>query len=147
MNLLSTGDRSSAIYCVICIFRPVVVTGIWLVTLHSAKYWIKAPKLVKTKTSQLKVPVTTTCRKLQFCWKPERYAFKSPLSLRISLEVRLSMRSHTNPTSSASFCLHSIRNAHRTTAWTSSYTNNLDRRPNCSTGKTVVVLIWFWKSV
>ena len=42
----------------------------WLVsvfvTLHSAKYWMKAPKLVKTKKSQLKVPVTTAGRKMQF---------------------------------------------------------------------------------
>ena len=42
----------------------------WLVpvfvTLHSAKYWMKAPKLVKTKKSQLKVPVTIAGRKMQF---------------------------------------------------------------------------------
>ena len=41
----------------------------WLVpvfvTLHSAKYWMKAPKLVITKKSQLKVPVTTAGRKMQ----------------------------------------------------------------------------------
>ena len=61
----------------------------WLVpvfvTLHSAKYWMKAPKLVKTKTSQLKVPVTTTCRKMQYCWKVDRrvysiYRFSAQLS-------------------------------------------------------------------
>ena len=42
----------------------------WLVhvfvTLHSAKYWMKATKLLKSKKSQLKVPVRTAGRKMQF---------------------------------------------------------------------------------
>ena len=50
----------------------------WLVpvfvTLHSAKYWMKAPKLVKTKKSQLKVPVRTAGRKMQFFRNSNRRA-------------------------------------------------------------------------
>ena len=50
----------------------------WLVpvfvTLHSAKYWMKAPKLVKTKKSQLKVPVRTADRKMQLFSNSNRLA-------------------------------------------------------------------------
>ena len=62
----------------------------WLVsvfvTLHSAKYWMKAPKLVKTKKSQLKVPVTTTGRKMQFFRNSNRRAYLSFFSFSGSID-------------------------------------------------------------
>ena len=67
----------SAISCVICIFRPVVVTGTSTSHFTLSQILNKSTKISKNQNKPTQLPVTTTCRKMQYCWNANRYETES----------------------------------------------------------------------
>ena len=83
--LLGTGVRFSAKYCVICIFRPVVVTGACTCHLTISQILNKSTKISKNQNKPTQLPVTTTCRKMQYCWNSNTETKSSNLIFHIVL--------------------------------------------------------------
>ena len=59
-------------FVMICIFRPVVWTGAWTCHLTISQILNKSTKSSKNQNKPTQLPVTTTCRKMQYCWKVNR---------------------------------------------------------------------------
>ena len=72
-NISLTPVHFSVISCVICIFRPIVVTGAWTCHLTISQILNKSTKISKNQNKPTQLPVTTTCRKMQYCWNSNRY--------------------------------------------------------------------------